>query len=248
MIKDCSLQSGKGHSTRLQRVQQLRGLVQILLLALLFAGLYFSIRPVLIVLLPLALLAGNFFCGWICPYGTVQEIFGKIGSLFWKRKLKMPPRIQRYAQYSRYLLMAALMMLAAPGFADAAGIDAYKSFLGFATGRTVQTTALLIMGGFLLIALFFERPFCNYFCSEAVKYGAASLTRLVTVKRNPDTCVNCKQCDKACPMNIQVSGSKNLRSAQCINCFQCIAACPVNNTLTYGKVDLKRTQPASRAT
>ena len=96
------------------------------------------------------------------------------------------------------------------------------------------------MGGFLVIALFFERPFCNYVCSEGIKFGVASLTRLFTIKRNAATCVNCQRCNQACPMNIQVSAGKSVRNAQCINCFQCIAACPANGTLSYGNVGFPR--------
>jgi polyferredoxin len=240
MINNCKLQSGKANTEGLQRMQHIRNIVQFIFLIVVVAGLYSSIRPVLIILLPLAFVAGNYFCGWICPFGTAQDIFGKIGSLFWKRKLKMPPKFQRYAQYSRYLLMAAVLLLGAKTFTDVVPINAYKSFMAVAGGRTVQTAALLVVGGFLAVALFFERPFCNYVCSEGIKFGVASLTRFFTIKRNPETCVNCKQCDKACPMNIQVSAGQNVRNAQCINCFKCIAACPVNNTLTYGKATLKR--------
>jgi ferredoxin-type protein NapH len=228
------LQSGKANCAHLQRVSQLRNIIQVAVLALLVAGFYSPIRPVLMVLLPLSFLAGNFFCGWICPFGTAQEIFGKLGSLTWKKKIKMPFQIQRYVQYSRYLLAVALVLLASEEFAKAVPFNAYKSFMAVAGGRTVETASIVIVGVFLFIALFFERPFCNYVCSEGIKYGLASLTRAFTIKRDLGTCVNCKRCDEVCPMNIQVSNGRNVRNAQCINCFRCIGACPGNKTLFYG--------------
>ena len=57
-------------------------------------------------------------------------------------------------------------------------------------------------------------------------------------KKNEDTCIGCKKCDKACPMNIGVSIHEQVRNGQCINCFECINACPVEGTLKYTKVKL----------
>lgn len=235
------IQSGKEHYTGMKNLQLVRLLVQLCFLGLLVAGFYLKLRGVLFFLLPLSLLVGNYFCGWVCPYGTAQEWFGRIGSLIWKRKLKMPQFLQRYAQYFRYLLMASLLILLSHQAAEALPFNAYRSFMTLAGGRTVQTVALVIMGAFLFISFFFERPFCNYVCSEGIRYSVASLLRVFTVKRNSKTCVHCKKCDQACPMNIQVSVSKDGRSAQCINCFQCVSACPVNNTLSYGKVGFIQT-------
>ena len=235
------LKSGEKNAATTRNVQYCRTLMQLAALALLVAGLYTQVvRTHTLWVLGLGLLAGNFFCGWLCPYGTAQELCGKIGSLFLKRKLKMPPALQRYLQFSRYLLMLALLALGAQAIAAAAPINSYRSFMALAGGRVIETMALAIMAVFLVIALFFERPFCNYVCSEGIKFGVASLTRLFTIKRNAATCVNCQRCNQACPMNIQVSAGKSVRNAQCINCFQCIAACPANGTLSYGNVGFPR--------
>lgn len=235
------IQSGKEHCKGMKNLQRVRSLVQLGFLGLLFTGFYLKLRGALFYLLPLSFIFGNYFCGWVCPYGTAQEWFGKIGSLIWKKKLKMPPLLQRYAQYFRYLLMASLLVVLSHQAAEALPFNAYRSFMAVAGGKTVQTVALAIMGVFLFISLFFERPFCNYVCSEGIRYSVASLTRVFTVKRNSETCVHCRKCDQACPMNIQVSMNKDGRSAQCINCFQCISACHVNNTLTYGKAGFIQT-------
>ena len=235
------LKSGEKNATTTRNVEYCRTLMQLTALALLVAGLYTQVvRAHTLWVLGLGLLAGNFFCGWLCPYGTAQELCGKIGSLFLKRKLKMPPALQRYLQFSRYLLMLALLALGAQAIAAAAPINSYRSFMALAGGRVIETMALAIMAVFLVIALFFERPFCNYVCSEGIKFGVASLTRLFTIQRNAATCVNCQRCNQACPMNIQVSAGKSVRNAQCINCFQCIAACPANGTLSYGNVGFPR--------
>lgn len=222
-----------------QKMQWLRLAVQLSMFLLLIGGLYSLVRPAFVVLLPLAFLAGNFFCGWFCPFGTIQEFLGKVGSLFIKKKFKMPLSLQRYLQYSRYVLAIIVLSHVAQQVVDLSAINAYKTFMRAATGVFAQTAAMTIMSGFLVAALFFDRPFCNYCCTEGVRYGVLSLGRIVTIKRNADACIGCKRCDKVCPMNIQVSANKQVRHAQCINCFQCLAACPIAGTLQYGKINVK---------
>lgn len=232
-------QNGNEHRKNMQKLQWLRMSVQLIFMAILIGGLYKFVKPAFVIILPLAFLAGNFFCGWLCPFGTAQEMLGKVGSLFIKKKFKTTLALQRYLQFSRYILAAIVFAHVLDSFVDLSSINAYKTFMRAMSGNLAQTAATFIMGTFLVVALFFERPFCNYFCPEGIKFGLASLTRFFSIKRNSDTCIHCKCCNRACPMNIEVSKGNNVRNAQCINCFKCVAACPVQGTLTYGNSSIK---------
>ncbi len=222
---------------RQKNLQWIRVVVQLLFLVILVGGMYKTVKSAFVILLPIAFIAGNYFCGWICPFGTVQELFGKIGSMVCKKKFKMSLGLQKYLQYSRYVLAIIIASHVADTFLDLSKINAYKTFIHGITGTFGQATTVFIMGGFLIAALFVERPFCNYCCPEGIKYGLASFTRFFTIKRNVATCVQCKRCDNICPMNINISTNKNVRNAQCINCFKCIEACPMADTLSYSKVN-----------
>lgn len=219
-----------------KKLQLIRNLVQLSIFILLIAGFYSKIRPGFIILLPLAFVAGNFFCGWICPFGSAQEFVGKLGSLVLKKKFKTPPFLQKYLQYSRYLLAVLTLFLASQAILDLAFLNSYKTFMHSAAGKNITALALTVMGSFLFIGMFFDRPFCNYFCPEGIRHGLLSLGRIFTIKRAPQTCISCKKCDQICPMQIKISTSTNLRHAHCINCFKCLSACHVSKTLTYGKV------------
>ncbi len=61
------------------------------------------------------------------------------------------------------------------------------------------------------------------------------ITPLMRIKRNPETCTNCKLCDKACPYDIPVSQMKTVDHIDCTMCADCVVACPVPDTLTINK-------------
>jgi polyferredoxin len=209
-------------------------------------GGFMNIWPgILISIFFLSAIAGNFYCGWICPFGSIQEWLGKLGSLFMKQKLHMPRKFQQVLQFSRYLVYAFLSLSAAMGIAGAlsqsSSFNSNYYFLSLSNAdnilqlsQLVSIPAMVFMTIYLVTALFFDRPFCNYLCPDAVKYSLLSFMRVFTIRRNSNHCVGCNKCSHACPMQIDVAHAHNLRNANCIHCMQCVASCPIKNTLSYG--------------
>ncbi len=183
----------------------------------------------------LAVLFGPVFCGWVCPVGTAQEWVGKLGKkLLGKRYNRMvPPSIDKVLRYARYLVLAwAIYVTAKSGTLIFTAIDPFHAMFQFWTGE-VAISALVILGVVLLGSLFMERPWCKYACPLGAVLGLSNFFRIFKIQRAPSTCINCKACDRACPMNITVSDKTAVRDHQCISCLECTseAACPVNNTV-----------------
>ena len=65
--------------------------------------------------------------------------------------------------------------------------------------------------------------------------GIFNLFRVASLRRNAETCIDCKACDKACPMNIEVSKLSVVRNHQCISCMECTSSahCPVPATVDF---------------
>lgn len=229
-------------------VQRLRFLIQ----GLFFVGIVFGVvsgfanlwSNVLIALFFLTAVVGNFYCGWVCPFGTLQEFLGKAGSKISKKKLRPSPALANYLKYSKYLIYSIILLNGFLGFAgafsDTASFNGNFSFMSI-TAMLASSSALTAVSSlaivylllYLFAALFVDRPFCNYFCPDSIKYNLTSFLRLVSVKRNEEKCVHCKKCDTICPMQIEISNAVKVRSANCINCMQCVTACPVKGALQY---------------
>ena len=212
---------------------RIRYITPILFGGLLFLGIIYKSFFLIGLFMASSLLLGAFHCGWLCPFGFLQELLGKLGRRLRLPRFAIPPGWDRYLRFLRYILFALSFL--GLGIIYFLGTP-YSQTMGFLSGSAGAVTAgiALLTGAFLVLSLFTDRPFCRYFCTEGARYGALSLVRLFTIKRNRDTCISCGICDKACPMGIEISSAKQIRNGQCINCFECIRACPKDKTLTYG--------------
>lgn len=171
---------------------------------------------------------GLFFCGWMCPFGTVQEWLRHVGKSATGLTLAIPGHVDRYLQLGRYVLLLVVVALAVDFY------DPRNAFSGFFSGQIAETAVYVTMGVFFLVSLFVDRPFCRYFCGFGAKYGLMSVMRVFAVKRDGNACAGCGKCDKACIMGIPVSSANAVRHPHCINCFKCVSSCPVPEALTAG--------------
>lgn len=215
-------------------VTYLRYTTQLIFLILLISGTYFTLQKIILLLVPLSLIIGNYFCGWICPFGTFQEIFSTVGYKIFKKKYKMPEKIQRYLQFSRYILFPLQTLGLFALFFKLT--NSSRTLLITDLSNIFISSSTIVMFLFLIISLLFERPYCNYFCLEGNKFSIFSIARIYTIKRDHKTCIQCGCCDNVCPMNISISNNLYVKSTQCINCFKCISLCPVDKTLTNSKI------------
>lgn len=187
------------------------------------------------IVLVLSVLFGPAFCGWVCPFGSLQEWIGKLGrKLFDKRYNNLiPPRVDRVLRYLRYVVLALVVyMTATTAKLMFQEIDPYYALFNFYTGE-VTVAAFTVLGLTMALSLVVERPWCKYACPYGALLGVFNLFRLFGIRRKASSCINCGACDRACPMNIKVSTAKTVRNHQCISCMKCTSeqACPVPETV-----------------
>jgi polyferredoxin len=206
------------------------------------AGTYLpKIQPSSLVLmwvgLLLALLFGPVLCGWVCPFGTFQEWFGKLGRKLFRRKYNhfVHSGVDRVLRYARYLVLVwvvyATAISASLIFAD---YDPYFALFHFWTGE-LAIGGLVLLGVTVVGSLFVERPWCKYACPYGALLGIFNLFRVFRIVRREGTCKACNACNNACPMNIPVSELTVVRDHQCITCMECTteASCPAASTVVF---------------
>ena len=189
----------------------------------------------------LAVAFGPVICGWVCPFGTFQEWTAKIGHRIFGKRYNhfIPVKLDKYLRFTRYIvLVLVLFKTASTAKLMFKEVDPYYALFNFWSDE-VSLAALSILGITIVLSFFVERPWCKYACPYGAVLGIFNLFRIFKIRRNASSCINCKACDKACPMNITVSSGTAVTNHQCISCLKCSSehACPVADTVELSVKD-----------
>ncbi len=191
-------------------------------------------------LILLGVLLGRFICGFLCPFGWLQELLHKIpGKKLSTKKLK-PLTYLKYA-----ILLLAVVLLPAivvndlgmgdPFFCKyicpqgvlegaiplAAVNEGIRSALGPLFNRK-----LIILIVVVVLSVLFYRPFCKWICPLGAFYALMNKVSLLGIKVDEHKCVSCGKCARVCKMDVDVTKSPN--HTECIRCGKCITACPTD--------------------
>ena len=201
-------------------------------------------------LLVATLLAGNAFCGWICPLGSIQDLVWRLGRRLHLPELRVPARLDKHLRWGRFLVLAVVIWFSVSTaklwFAD---YDPYLAIFGldwlFNPGG-MAVVGVAVAGVMLIGSSLVNRLWCRYLCPLGGVLSVVSRFSFLRVRRNQDACTDCTLCDRPCPVGLQVSASAPAVSADCIGCLDCVATCPVKGALSVsgpawmgaGQVDL----------
>ncbi len=190
----------------------------------------------------IGVLVGRFICGWLCPFGLVQELIHKIPI----KKITVPEKADRWLRKLKYLFLAVFVILLPVILRDEFGISApyfckWLCPVGMLDGgipllilnKAMRPAAhflyawkLVILLVFIGLSLIINRPFCKYMCPLGAFYGLFHRFSFMQLECDKVTCIECGACAKVCGM--QVDPTKTPSSAECIRCGECVSACPVN--------------------
>ena len=173
-------------------------------------------------LVTLPLWGRSLFCGWLCPYGAMQELLGRLARTFRVRRPHVPEHWNRRLARVKYAVLAVLLVLTFVDFewaAWAAGIEPFKTAVTLRFDA--PTAAVLWAGGLLILALFVERAFCRFLCPLGAGLAVLGrLRRFSFLRRRPECGSPCQACGPVCPTGA-IARSGRINMNECFYCLDC---------------------------
>ncbi len=184
-------------------------------------------------------LTGRFVCGWLCPFGLLQDLIHKIP--FIKKVTSF--KFDSYLRKLKYVVLLLFVIIIPMFFVDETGLgDPFfckwicpaGTFEGsvplMLVDRGLRSAIgllyrwkILILIILILLSVVIYRPFCKYVCPLGAIYSLFNGISVFTIKKDNNKCTDCGLCNKACDMNVDVM--KNPNGTECIRCGRCISAC-----------------------
>ena len=164
------------------------------------------------------------FCGWLCPFGALQELLAKLARLVRLPQWSPSYRAHRRLWPLKYVSLAVLAVATVHGLqtmAVAAEVEPFKTAISLRMDRAwpfvVYTLVILAAG------LFVERAFCRFLCPLGAVMaigGRLRWRRYQPLKRRAECGSPCQLCAKRCPIQaIEPSGKINMD--ECFYCLDC---------------------------
>ncbi len=190
------------------------------------AGSFYSAGVILLI----ALIFGRAVCGFLCPFGLIQELLNKIPS----PKIFLPKKFLRV----KYFLLITFVLI----LPFASGLPAFCEFICpagtleaglplIATHEEFRNVLgkLFALKIFILLAVIIgcvvvHRFFCRVLCPLGAIYGLLNRYSFYQIKFAEDKCIGCGRCKKNCPLDLDPT--KEFDSAECVRCGRCKKICP----------------------
>ena len=197
------------------------------------------------ILLLYGVLLGRMICGWLCPFGFIQDLLHLIKT----PKVKKSP-VTRLLSWLKYVILVffvgivpvlyAVRDIPLPAFCKyicpagtlEGGIgllsnkvnDSYFAMLG-----PLFTWKFMLMVSILVGCIFVFRLFCRFLCPLGALYGLFNRISFFGVKVQEEQCTQCGLCVAKCKVDIRKVGDQ-----ECISCGQCVDVCPTGAIVWKG--------------
>ncbi len=188
---------------------------------------FYLAEPLIVILsiytaISLILLGRGVFCGWLCPFGALQELLANVSRALGLPQWNPPESAQKYLWNLKYVSLVVVVGLAflAPDLgAAAAEVEPFKTAITamFARGLPYVIYAVIL----LLIGLFTERAYCRFLCPLGASLAVLDRLHLIDLlKRRPECGNPCHLCEHSCPVRA-IERSGKIKMAECFQCLDC---------------------------
>lgn len=176
-----------------------------------------------VVLLTFVIWGRGFFCGWMCPFGAMQEFMHYLGRLLRLPQIQVPDRIDFWLVKLKYVILAGLLALAilAPTYLDTAiEVEPFKTAI--TTFFVREWYFVLYCVGLLLLSMVVFKGFCRYICPLGAVMAIGGFLRLRDWIPRRDVCGSpCQLCRVKCNYNA-IKPTGGIKYDECFQCLDCV--------------------------
>jgi NosR/NirI family transcriptional regulator, nitrous oxide reductase regulator len=173
-------------------------------------------------LLSVLLIGRGVFCGWLCPFGAMQELLGQLSRALGVPQWNPPAALEKRLWLGKYIAAAAVLVLVTTQIDPSGATLEIEPFKTAITSKFTRAWPYLLYATALLaIGLFSERAYCRFLCPlGGVLAFLDRLHVLNLLKRRPECGNPCHLCERSCPVRA-IERTGKIVTAECFQCLDC---------------------------
>ncbi len=173
-------------------------------------------------LVSVLLIGRGVFCGWLCPFGALQELLGQVSRALGVPQWNPPVALEKRLWLGKYIAAAAVLILVITAIDPAGATLEIEPFKTAITTKFTRAWPYVIYAGTLLaIGLFSERAYCRFLCPLGGLLATLDRLHLLNLlKRRPECGSPCHLCERACPVRA-IEPTGKIVTAECFQCLDC---------------------------
>ena len=188
---------------------------------------FYLAEPLMIIiagytLVSLLLIGRGVFCGWLCPFGALQELLGQFSRALRVPQWNPPVALEKRLWMCKYVAAAAVLLLVITQIDATAATLEIEPFKTAITAKFTRAWPYVLYAAALLtIGLFSERAYCRFLCPlGGVLAFLDRLHLLNLLKRRPECGSSCHLCERGCPVRA-IEPTGRIVTSECFQCLDC---------------------------
>lgn len=162
------------------------------------------------------------YCGWLCPFGALQELTNKIARALRIPQWELPWGLHERLWPVKYIIFLGLFGVSLASLEQAehyAEVEPFKTAIILNFDRAWPFVAYVLV--LLAAGLFVERFFCRYLCPLGAALAIPARMRMFDwLKRYQECGTPCQSCAKSCPVQA-IHPTGEINPNECVNCLHC---------------------------
>ncbi len=195
------------------------------------------------------LLLGRGWCGWFCPFGTLNDLLSFRRAQFVRALSPLKFAVLVGTVIAAWRLSDTVFCKLCP----AGGLEASLPYFGLGVAKLNAPfwIHMATLGATLVGMVLISRFWCRYLCPMGALLSLFNRISLFGLRLEANKCTDCGLCTQACPMGLEPH--REINTTNCIKCGECVAACPLSALSIgfslpgkEGRVPLRAPRPAPR--